>query len=154
MGKARFVVSVLSAIAFFAVVASLADAGGGMGQGTGASVCRLILSGAPNQPQTVRVGDFFLGSNTDEVKVGAAVLLCDLDVSNGFTVAGPRTGTPISPSTSVTCYTLSGADPARIQATMKDPFTEVFPGGNGSQAVQIGAIQLLCVPSAITDIHQ
>jgi hypothetical protein len=153
MLKTRFVVSMISMIACFTAVAPV-YAGGGMGAGTGATLCRFILSGAPNQPQTVRVADFFLGSNQDEVKVGAAVLLCDLDVASGSTVFGPPTGPPVTDSTSVTCYSLAGADPARFGATMKDPFTEAFPGGTGTQAVQIGAIQLLCVPSVISNIQQ
>jgi hypothetical protein len=149
MVMARLIVPVLSAIACFTVVATPAHAGGGMGAGSGATLCRLILNGAPNQPQTVKVGDTFLGSGVDQVKVGAAVLLCDLAVLNGSTVSGPPTGNPVpeSEATSTTCYSISGADAARIGATMTDPFTEVNPPG--TQAVEIGAIQLLCVPSVI-----
>jgi len=140
-------------IACFTAVAPPVYAGGGMGTGTGATICRLILNGAPNQPQTVSVTDAFPGSNLDAVKVGAAVLLCDLDVASGLTVSGPPTGQPVTGSNSVTCYSLTGADPVRIGATIKDPFTEAFPGGTGTQAVQIGAIQLLCVPSLISNIQ-
>src|SRR5262249_62361188 len=105
--------------------------------------------------QTVRwVG---LGTAGDQVKVGAAVLVCDLPATGSTLPPGPSTGSPISETVanSVTCYSVSGADPARIGATMKDPFTEVYPDQvAGTQAVQIGAIQLLCVPSLLSNITQ
>ena len=142
MVKARLIVSVLSAIAMFSVVTPPAHAGGGMGQGAGLTTCRLILNGAPNQGQTVSLVDF--GTGGDQVKVGAAVLLCDVPAT-GTRDAGPAIGPAIGEPNSVTCYSVSGADRARIGATMQDPF--------GTQPVQIGAIQLLCVPSFFDSIQ-
>ncbi len=149
MIKARFVVAMISAIACFAVVAPPAHAGGGMGTGSGVTTCRVILNGGPNQGQTVKLTDSMPGTNPDQVKVGAAVLVCDL-AAIGTLVAGSGLGAPPVPpdsADSVTCYTLSGADQVRILATMTDGFTEVSsPNG---QPVQIGALQFMCVPSVI-----
>ncbi len=152
MVKTRFVVLMISAIALFTTLASAAHAGGGMGAGTATSTCRVVLGGAPNQLQTIDLNDDFVSG--DRVKVGAAVLLCDL-AATGITTAGPLTGNPITVTnaTKVTCYSVSGADQAKIKATMRDPFTEAPLSSTGTQPVQIGAIQLLCVASEITDIQ-
>src|SRR5712691_1877685 len=129
MVKARFVVAMISAIACFAVVTPPAHAGGGMGAGDGLTTCRLILNGSPNQGQTVNVVDFVPGG--DQVKVGAAVLLCDLPAT-GTRLAGPVIGPSVGENvaTSVTCYSISGADQARLAHRMKDPFTEINPGAD------------------------
>ena len=88
---------------------------------------------------------------TDVVKVNALVLLCDLPAT-GVTQSGPSTGTPVleSESNAVACYTVSGADPARLPFTVRDPFTEVN-SATGVEHVALGAIQLLCVPAATTN---
>ena len=126
-----------------------AHAGGGMGTGSGATTCRLILNGSPNQPQLVSVIDPFVSG--DIVKVNALVLLCDLPAV-GTTQNVPATGTPIpaAQQNSVACYTVTGADSARIVTTIRDPFTEVN-SVNGAEHVALGAIQLLCVPAATTN---
>jgi len=130
-------ISVLTMIGIFAVAAPLAHAGGGMGAGSGTTTCRLVPS-APNQPQTVRIVDPLA---TDDVKVGAAVLVCDL-AATGATLSGPSTQTPPATPNAVTCYALGSADPGKFNATITDAF-----GTN--QTVKLGGIQLLCVPSLV-----
>ena len=66
----------LAATLCLAVALPAAHAGGGMGRGQGPHLCRLILNGSANQPQTVSVTDNF--ASGDVVKVNALVLLCDL----------------------------------------------------------------------------
>jgi len=126
-----------------------------MGTGAGMTTCRLVLNGSLNQPQSVQVVDDYVsgsivtGEGGDVVKVNALALLCDVPAL-GATKKGLSTGSPIveTDNTRVACYTVSGADSARIQTTVATPFTEVN-AVNGVENVALGAIQLLCVPAAI-----
>jgi hypothetical protein len=129
-----------------------AHAGGGMGAGSGVTTCRLVLNGSQNQPQIVSVSDALVSN--DVVKVNALVLLCDLPAT-GVTQNVPATGSPIPAppppgKNPLACYTVTGADTARILTTIRDPFTEVNAVG-GAEHVALGAIQLLCVPAAATN---
>jgi len=131
-----------------------AHAGGGMGTpDAGVTTCRMVLNGSQNQPQTVSVIDSFV--NGDVMKVNALVLICDVPAIGATqnTAQGvPPTGPPIPPAqrNAVACYTVSGADTARILATVKDPFTEANAAG-GVEHVALGQIQLLCVPTQLTN---
>jgi len=131
----------------FAVPGALA--GGGMGAGSGVTTCRAVLNGSQNQPQLVSVTDPLV--NSDVVKVNALVLLCDLPAI-GVTQNVPATGAPIpaGQKSAVACYTVTGADSARVATTVRDPFTEVN-AVNGAEHVAVGAIQLLCVPAMATN---
>ena len=126
-----------------------AHAGGGMGAGSGVTTCRVVLNGSQNQPQLVSVTDPLV--NNDVVKVNALVLLCDLPAI-GVTQNTPATGAPIpaGQASAVACYTVTGADTARIATTVRDPFTEAN-AVKGVEHVALGAIQLLCVPAAATN---
>jgi hypothetical protein len=143
------IAATLAATLCLLFVSPAAHAGGGMGTGSGATTCRLILNGSQNQPQIVGVSDNF--ASNDVVKVNALVLLCDLPAV-GVTQNVPATGTPIpeAQQNAVACYTVSGADSARILTTVRDPFTNVNSVG-GVEHVALGAIQLLCVPAATTN---
>jgi hypothetical protein len=149
MMRKTFIAAALSMVVGLTFAMPAAEAGGGMGFGSGASTCRLVLNGGPNQPQTVSITDAFVSD--DAVKVGALVLLCDLPAI-GETVAGPATGTPIPEGerSAVACYAVTGADSARIATTVQDPFTTAL-ATTGTKSVSLGAIQLLCVPAATTN---
>lgn len=117
---------------------SVGEAGGGMGQGSGTTTCRLVQNSL-DQPQTMSVIDQFTGG--DIVNVGSAVLVCDL-AALATTLKGPLT-TPLGTTpTAVVCYSVGASDPSRVETTLLDPF--------GEQAVTLGAIQLLCVPATVT----
>src|SRR5262249_53831331 len=119
--------AILAATLYVAALPA-AHAGGGMGTpDAGVTTCRLVLNGSQNQPQTVSVVDGFV--NGDVMKVNALVLICDLQAIGATqnTAQGvPSTGAPILPAlrNAVACYTVTGADTARVLATIRDPFTE------------------------------
>jgi hypothetical protein len=152
MMRRTIVAAALAAITGLTLATSVAHAGGGMGAGAGVSTCRLIASGAANQPQSIAMVDPFTNTNDlpnisgDVVKINAAVLVCDL-AATGVTVSGPQTGSPIieTVANSITCYSVSGANSAKFNATIQDPFTEVV--STSPQQVVLGAIQFVCVPS-------
>jgi hypothetical protein len=131
-----------------------AHAGGGMGTGGNLTTCRVVLSGAPNQYQVAKIQDELLSSTTaDTVKIGALSLLCDLPAVG--TTLNPDsnslnggTGQPVTPSqvSRVSCYTVSGADPAKVPVTVQDAFTTTFDAA-GTYGVVLGAIQFVCVPA-------
>ena len=111
-----------------------------MGFGAGVTTCRAVAN-APDQPQTIQLSDFF-GEST--VAVATATFVCDLPAT-GDTVKGPETvvgPAADDPNAFVTCYTVRQSDRARLPATIEDAF--------GTQNVNVGAIQLLCVPSFVT----
>ena len=149
MTNKTILAALLAAIVCLAFALPAAHAGGGMGTGSGATTCRLVLNGSQNQPQAVSVIDPFV--NGDLLKVNALALLCDLPAI-GVTKSGPATGTPVPEAqrTTVACYTVSGADSARVLATIHTPFTEATPPLGGGEHVALGAIQLLCVPAVTT----
>jgi hypothetical protein len=131
----------LSIVAAVVAAVPLAHAGGGMGGGSLADVtapmaCRLILNAA-NQSQTIKIVDGF--TSEDNVKVGAAVLLCQTGlaslVSGPPTAALPSTVTPDS----ITCYNLGNADQLKQPVTFTDAF--------GEQQATLGGISVFCVPA-------
>jgi hypothetical protein len=148
MIRKAFFVAALSTFTCVTLALPAAEAGGGMGFGSGVSVCRLVFN-APNQPQSVSLTDNF--SVNDVVNVGALALLCDLPVVEARTISGPSTvpldGTP----TAVACYLVGGAEPVRAPSTVTDPFTLVTTNGGEPQPqnVTIGAVHLLCLPAII-----
>jgi len=149
----RAVIAVLLGLIVIAP-ASLAHAGGGMGAGAGVTTCRLVAN-APNQPQTIALVDPFVTNNDstdpnfpgDIVKIKSAALVCEL-AATGKTVSGPPTGSPIldTVANSIVCYSVTGANSAKADATIQDPFTEAATTA-GTQHVAVGAIQFVCVPA-------
>lgn len=149
MRRATFSIWMISAIACFTAAVPVAHAGGGMGEASdGVTTCRLILNGAPNQSQAVTVTDPYVSG--DEMKVGAAVLVCDLAALAHTINNTPPTGSsvPTDQRNSATCYTVTGADQARFTETIVNPFANA-PDATGTQDIQLGPIQLFCVPSNI-----
>lgn len=144
--------AMVAAALCLAFVLPAAHAGGGMGAGSGTTTCRLVLNGSQNQPQIVSVTDHFV--NGDVLRVNALVLLCDLPATGATQnfPSVPLTGTPIpaAEQNAVACYTVTGADTARILTTVRDPFTAAN-AVNGVEHVALGAIQLLCLPAATTN---
>jgi len=140
-GSVRLSVSLLGVIGILALAAPPAHAGGGMGGGPGASIttCRAVPNGT-NEPQTVQIVDPLTVNGGDVLKIATLVLVCDIPAS-GTTVAGPKTTQLTAIQTNITCYTVSGADPSKGNATVTDIF--------GTQAVKLSSIQLVCVPANV-----
>jgi hypothetical protein len=161
MTRTTLAIAMLLVATGFTLGIPTADAGGGMGAGSGVTTCRFVASGAPNQPQSIAVVDPFVTVNElpnpntpgDVVKVNAAVLVCEL-LATAKTVSGPATGGPIieTEATSTTCYAVSGSNPAKFNVTVKDPFTEVG-APSGVQSMVLGGIQLVCVPSITAPVQ-
>jgi hypothetical protein len=151
MNRVRVVTAVLSAIAFVTLAVPYADAGGGMGLGSGTISCRAV-QGGPNPPQVVSLTDPFAPNTV--VQVGPAALICvglqseGTPPSNtiGDTVGGgPPTVAPQSPN-GLVCYPVLGSDKQKFTAFIDDAFTLA----NGpSQTVTIAGVSLLCVDAAI-----
>ncbi len=153
MASGRLILAVLSVIAALTLAIPAAYAGGGMGAGSGVTSCRLILNGPQNEPQQIKVIDGYTGGDT--VKVGALTLLCDLPAlaSTVNNPPAPPTNLPAfpAPPNSISCYALSSADAARINATLMDAFTTAGdPSRTATNSIAIGALQLICVPALVT----
>lgn len=160
MTRKILAITSLSAIACLTIAMPAAHAGGGMGTGGNITTCRIITSGAHNQPQSIAVVDAFStnelpnGPGGDVVKINVPVLVCGLTAS-GVTVSGPATGTPVPGALdpdSITCYAVSGGNPAKTNVSIQDPFTEAANSLSPTQNMVIGAIQLVCVPSVTTPL--
>lgn len=154
MSRVKVAAAALFGIVLLLVAIPAAQAGGGMGAGSGVSTCRLVAGGATNQTQTFAVLDPFVTTNDlpdgpsgDVVKINAPVLVCELAAA-GTRLSGPVTGTPIPESqvTAITCYAVTGGNQAKSNVTTRDPFTEAV--SLDPQPLVLGAIQFVCVPSA------
>ena len=138
--RRRLATATLSSLLALGLAASAADAGGAMGTAGSTATCRMIQNGV-NPPQTVEITDP-LTSPSDVVRVGAAVLLCDLAATGSTLAPGPSTVPITTTPNAVTCYQAGAAEQAKIPATINDGF--------GTQSVKLGGIQLLCVISTVT----
>jgi hypothetical protein len=151
MMRARFVASVFSVIAALIVAVPLAHAGGASGttlQLSTTTACRTLLNGG-NAGQVMTL---VAGSLTQDLQIGAPVLLCDItlttgDLKKGADLLVPCTApdTPLGCYTPdpnlVVCYAVSGPNNEKQPATITSPF--------GEQAVQVGGFGLVCVTSEI-----
>jgi hypothetical protein len=144
MIRKSFVAAAVATLACLTFVMPSAEAGGGMGQGAGLTTCRLVVAGPP-QPQTVSVSDGFVSS--DEVRVGALALVCDLPAL-GATVSGAPTGAPLDASNAVACYVVRAAEGARIPTSITDPFTAVNTA-EGIQPITLSSVQFICLPACL-----
>jgi len=154
MNRKMYLTAALAAFASLTVALPAAIAGGGMGPGSNMTTCRVVLNGAPKQDQVAAIQDAFLTSETkDTVKIGTLALICDIP-SVGTTL-NPAPGTngtgnpvPLNTATSISCYSVGGADKARIPGTVQDAFTTTFDPA-GTYGVTLGAIEFVCVPSCL-----
>jgi hypothetical protein len=156
MSMKTFVGAITAALMGFAVAVPIVHAGGGMGAGTNLTTCRIVQSGAPNQYQIAQIQDDFLSTtNKDTLKIGALTLLCDIGAT-GVTLnpapgtAGTGQPVPLTSATSVSCYSVSGADNTKIPVTVQDAFTTTF-NPLGTYSVALGAIAFVCVPAIHDD---
>lgn len=156
MKTSRLFGPVLSAALLATAFVPLADAGGGMGIGSGTTACRVLMGGA-NPAQVVSLDVETLPA-TEIVRPGAPLLVCDLPTV-GSTVIDPKDRNPPPPTvlvtnpTHVVCYPVQGSDKQKHTATLQDPFTLSEPDtADQSRAITLGGIRLLCVQAVITDI--
>lgn len=156
MTRKMYITAALSAFACLTVSLPAAMAGGGMGTGSNMTTCRAVLNGVPKQYQVAAIQDDFLTSETkDTVKIGTLALICDiagvgttLNPAPGTTNGGTGNPVPLNIATSISCYSVGGADKAKIPGTVQDAFTTTFDAA-GTYDVTLGAIQFVCVPSCL-----
>src|SRR5215471_9782675 len=134
--KMRFVLSTAAFLAMLAAAIPAARAGGASGTSLDTStttVCRTILNGgSAGQTMTLTVNGV-----TQDLQVGAPVLICDVPLDKGALKKGtdllvPCTGTQTPPNGCdyvptpglVVCYAVSGANKAKTAATITSPFGE------------------------------
>src|SRR5262249_17804580 len=150
--KMRFLLSAAAFLAGLVAAIPVAPAGGATGTTLATrttTACRTILNGgSAGQIMTLTVNGV-----TQDFQVGAPVLMCDVPLDKGslkkgteFLVpcSGPDTpsGCNYFPSPGlVVCFSVSGANKTKTDATITSPF--------GEQRGQTGGLGLVCVTANV-----